>query len=665
MKAPDRPESDRGTAREIGRAPVIGRIVQVLAFLLTASAVLWAADVPSRLGVSIYTEQFLAIILGFSLAIVFLVPRRTGTQDTLDGPPPNVLDIGLSAIGFGLSMWIAIAYPSLVGRAMLLPIDGLIIAVVMFSLIIEGLRRAVGWTLVIVVLAICSYGTIGHLVPGPLQTREVAPERLAVYLGFDPNGLLGLTLMVAATVVVAFVFFGQLLLKSGGADFFNDIALATMGRRRGGSAKISIVASGLFGSISGVVVSNIVATGVVTIRLMTGSGFKRHTAAAIEATASTGGQIVPPVMGAVAFLMADILQRPYVEIVIAAIIPAFLYYIALFVQADLQAARDDIAPVEETLIPRARDVLATGWVFVLPFVLIIVALFTLNLRPETAAVWGAGGALAIGLILGYRGKRMGLKDILGAMTETGRTIVDIIMIAAAAGFIIGTLNITGLGFGLTFTLVSLGDDNLFVLLLISAAVCLVLGMGMPTVGVYLLLAVLVAPSLVQSGVDPIAAHLFIFYLGMMSMVTPPVGIGAFFAAFIAGAKPMQTAFTAMRFGWTAYIIPFLFVFSPALIMKGNWYGIAVAVAAASAGVYGVSAGFAGYLNGPASRLVRVAAVFAGGLLLINPGIAGERAYWLNAAGLLLLVAVLLYQRFGARSQWLGRPSTVSAEKRSG
>ena len=646
MNAPATSDAEGDNRRQTVKAAAVGHVVNALALLLTVSAVLWAADVPSRMGISVYTEQFLAIILGLSLAIVFLVPRKMGQVSAKDSAKslPNTLDIILSALGLGLSLWIAIDYPSLVSRAMLLPTDGLLIAAALFVLIIEGLRRAVGWTLVIVVLAICAYGTIGHLVPGPLQTREVAPDRLAIYLGFDPNGLLGLTLMVAATVVIAFVFFGQLLLKSGGADFFNDIALATMGRQRGGSAKISIVASGLFGSISGVVVSNIVATGVVTIRLMTGSGFKRHTAAAIEATASTGGQIVPPVMGAVAFLMADILQRPYVEIVIAAIIPAFLYYIALFVQADLQAARDDIAPVDEAMIPRARDVLKTGWVFVLPFAAIVVALFTLNLRPETAAIWGAAGALLIGVVLGYRGKRMGIKDVLGAMTETGKTIVDIIMIAAAAGFIIGTLNITGLGFGLTFTLVALGDGSLFLLLLISAAVCLILGMGMPTVGVYLLLAVLVAPSLIQSGVEPIAAHLFIFYLGMMSMVTPPVGIGAFFAAFIAGAKPMQTAFTAMRFGWTAYIIPFLFVFSPVLIMKGAWHEIVLAVAAASLGVYAVSAGFAGYLVGPAGRSVQAVAILAGGLLLINPGIAGSAAYWLNMGGAILLAAVVFRQK---------------------
>ena len=618
---------------------------KALAFALTSSAVVWAADLPSRLGFAFYTEQFLAVVLGLSLALVFITQRDTDDFDPdgrlRHGPP--VLDWAFSCLGLGLCLWVAIAYPSLLARAMLLPWDGLVIAAILFLLILEGLRRAVGWTLVIVVLVICGYGLVGHLVPGALQTREVAPERLIVYLGFDPNGLLGLTLMVASTVVIAFVFFGQLLLKSGGADFFNDIALASMGRRRGGSAKISIVASGLFGSISGVVVSNIVATGVVTIRLMTQSGFKRHTAAAIEAVASTGGQIVPPVMGAVAFLMADILQKPYAEIVVAAVIPAFLYYVAVFAQADLQAARDEIAPVDPAIIPNAGKVISAGWPFALPFAAIVIALFSFNQRPETAALWGAGAALLVGLIRGYGGKRMTFGDLAGAMINTGRAIVDIIMIAAAAGFIIGTLNVTGLGFGLTFTLVGLGKDSLLLLLLVSAAVCLVLGMGMPTVGVYLLLAVLVAPSLIQSGVEPIAAHLFIFYLGMMSMVTPPVGIGAFFAASIAGARPMQTAFTAMRFGWTAYIIPFLFVFSPALIFKGTWSEILFAVAAASLGVFALSAGFVGYLGGKAGLVVRIAAACSGILLLLNPQIAGPWSLWLNATGACVLIILFALQ----------------------
>lgn len=612
----------------------LARIGNVFAALLTLTAVAWAADLPRTLfGIAPYTEQFLALVLACSLGLVFI--KKPGASVGLD--------LVISLVGLVTALWVMWNYPRLIFEQMSLPADGLTAGLILFVLILEALRRCTGWPLVIVVACIGLMGLIGHTIPGALQTREVAPERMLMYLAYDANGLFGLTLNVAATVVIAFVLFGQLLLKSGGADFFNEIAISLMGRRRGGSAKIAVVASGLFGSISGVVVSNIVATGVVTIRMMITAGYRRHQAAAIEAVASTGGQIVPPVMGAVAFLMADILQRPYTEIVIAAIVPALLYYVAVFAQVDLQAARDNIALVDESEIPDTGDVIKHGWVFVVPFAAIVLALFSFGQRPETAALYGGAAALLIGLVKGYR-KRMGLAEIWRALCETGSSVVDIVMIAAAAGFIIGVLNITGLGFGLTFVLVSLGGESLLALLLIGAAVCLVLGMGMPTVGVYLLLAVLIAPSLVQSGVDPIASHLFIFYLGMMSMVTPPVGIGAFFAAAIAKAPPMQTAVVAMRYGWTAYVIPFLFVLSPTLILKGEPLIIAVDVVTAGVGVYLVSASAVGWLQVPLSPGAR-AMLIAAGLMLLAP-LSFAYGPWLNSIGAAFVVVSFLASRLG-------------------
>lgn len=623
-------EDDGGPSRLRQRVTYVG---QAAAALLTLAAVAWAADVPRTFGLAPYTEQFLALVLALSLALVFVLkPSRW-----------FALDMFLGAVGFITAFWVMWNYPRLIFEQMSLPADGLIAGGILFLLIMESLRRCTGWPLVIVVTSIALIGLVGHHIPGALQTREVAPERMLMYVSYDANGLFGLTLNVAATVVIAFVLFGQLLLKSGGADFFNDIATALMGRKRGGSAKIAVVASGLFGSISGVVVSNIVATGVVTIRMMVNAGYRRHQAAAIEAVASTGGQIVPPVMGAVAFLMADILQRPYTEIVVAAIVPALLYYVAVFAQVDLQAGRDDIALVDESEIPDTGSVFRHGWVFVVPFAAIVLALFVFGQRPETAALYGGGAALLIGIFKGYK-RRMTIVEVWNALCEAGSSVVDIVMIAAAAGFIIGVLNISGLGFGLTFVLVSLGGESLIALLLIGAAVCLILGMGMPTVGVYLLLAVLIAPSLVQSGVDPIAAHLFIFYLGMMSMVTPPVGIGAFFAAAIAKAKPMQTAFVAMRYGWTAYVIPFLFVLSPTLILKGEPLHIAIDVVTAAVGVYLISAAAVGWLQAPLSSVARLALILAGVALLVPLSFAFGP--WLNGGGAVFVVFIFLVHRLG-------------------
>lgn len=613
---------------------IMALIRRCLGIFITLAAISYASDLFSRLGIAIYTEQYLAVILGTSLALIFLNPRKSAKASK------PIIDIFLAIIGLLTSLYLAIQYPDLVEHQLDLPLDGLVISAILFVLILEGLRRVVGITLVIVVLLFVVFALLGHQLSGPLQTRQIDLDRLLVYIGVDTNGMLGLTLNVAATIVIGFILFGQLLLRSGGADFFNDIALALMGKSKGGSGKIATIASALFGSISGVVVSNIVATGVVTIRMMKKGGFKPHTAAAIETVASTGGQIMPPVMGAVAFLMAEFLQISYSAVVLAALVPAILYYAALYFQVDLEAAKEQIKPIDPKLIPSKRKILKNGWVFVVPFAAIILALFMFNQRPETAALWGALGALLVGLVKGYNGKRMNGKVVLACLEETGQSIVDIIMIGAAAGFIIGILNITGLGFGLTYFLVELGQGNLFLLLLISAVVCIVLGMGMPTVGVYLLLAVLVAPSLIQVGVEPIAAHLFIFYLGMMSMVTPPIAIGAFFAASIADADPLKTAFTSMRLGWTAYIIPFLFVTTPALLLIGTIDQIIITVISALIGVWAVSVGFSGYFKNKLNLLPRTAFILAGGLFLAPNFQGGDAPVVPKLVGLALLASLI-------------------------
>lgn len=332
--------------------------------------------------------------------------------------------------------------------------------------------------------------------------------------------------------------------------------------------------------------SNILATGVVTIPMMKKSGFRPAQAGAIEATASNGGQLMPPVMGAVAFLMADFLQIPYAEVAIAALIPSVLYYAALFVQADLEAAKAGIRPTPSAEIPCVVKVLGQGWAFLTPFAVVIYALFSLQVEAERAAMYVCATVLVVGCALGYGTWRLTLRRVWDCVVRTG--------ISAAAGIIMGFLQLTGLGFALTMALVKLGAVNLLLLLIIAAFLCILLGMGKPTLGVYVLLAVLIVPALVEVGVQPLAAHLFILYLGMMSFVTPPVAIAAFFAANIAKSNPMETGWTAMRFSWTAYIVPFLFVMSPTLLMQGSAADILLAVATAVVGVWFVSAGMIGF-----------------------------------------------------------------------
>jgi TRAP transporter 4TM/12TM fusion protein len=423
-----------------------------------------------------------------------------------------------------------------------------------------------------------------------------------------------------------------------------------MGRTRGGSAKIAVVASSLFGTISGSAVSNVLSTGVVTIPLMRKAGYKPHSAAAIEAVASTGGQLMPPVMGAVAFIMAEYLNVPYTDVVIAAIVPSLLYYVSLFIQADLEAAREGIAPVPRELIPRLAPVLTSGWVFAVPFFVLIYGMFWLNLLPEEAALYSSGVLLLVGLVLGYRGKRMGWRDAFDAIARTGILVLDLVMIGAAVGLIIGILNQSGLGFALTL------------LLLLAGVVCFVLGMGMPTLAVYILVATLIAPAMVETGINPMAAHMFVLYLAMLSFITPPVCIAAFAAANLARADPMRTGFAASRFGWSAFVVPFLFVFEPSLLLQGKPTELIHDVGTAIAGVWIASMGFAGYSTRPIGWLARAAYVVAGFVLLVPASLLpghGASTY-LGIALAAALLAGDVWRARRARSQSAAAPPASQA-----
>lgn len=642
-------------------APPPGGAVRIATTLLGAGIALagiaWGADLYRTAGWNFLAEQFLAVVLGMSLAMVYIVrPFRAA-----DAPRERVpwYDWILAAVSLATGIYMGWHYPRMLGEFFNFPWDVLIVTWLLLILVLEGLRRSSGWPLVIVVLAFFAYALVGHLVSGSLQTREVELNAMVVYLGLDTSGLFGLVLLIGVTVVIPFVFFGQLLSSSGGANFFNDISLALMGRFRGGAAKISVLASSLFGSINGIVVSNILATGVITIPMMKKSGFKPEHAAAIEASASNGGQLMPPVMGAVAFLMADFLQISYGEVAIAALVPSLLYYFALFIQADLEAAKGNILRVPAKDIPRLLRVLAKGWLFMLPFAVLIYALFWLNREPENAAIYACLAVMLIGFVFGYSAQRLTLAEIWNCVVRAGVSSADIIMIAAAAGFIMGILQITGLGFALTIFLVDMGAGNVLLLLFISAVLCIILGMGMPTLGVYVLLAVLIVPALVEVGVSPLAAHMFILYLGMMSFVTPPVAIAAFFAANLAKADPMKTGWAAMRFSWTAYIVPFLFVFSPTLLLQStSWSAILLSVSTAIIGVWFVSAGMIGYGLRRMPALWRIVSTVGGFLLLLPPEMTGW-AWIANVAGFLLAASVLASEYVASRA--MAEAGKVAAE----
>ncbi|MCE8005621.1 TRAP transporter fused permease subunit [Aestuariivita sp.] len=586
-----------------GWAPAIAGVLSNTAIVI---AVAWAAGLHRGLGIPVYTEQFLALMLGLALAITFL---------TLRSRLLPALDWALALAALAGGGWLALRYPSLSIDASIDPLVGLPVAVPLLVALVEGLRRCAGWPLTLIILVFLTYGYFGNLVPGTFQALAIRPERLTVQLALDTNGVLGTPLLIAATVVVVFVTFGRLLEHLGGAEFFTRLAALAMGTFRGGAAKVSILASSLFGSISGSAVSNVATTGVVTIPLMKRSGFPARSAAGIEAVASTGGQLMPPVMGASAFLMAEFLEIPYAQVVVAALVPAILYYIALFVLADLISARDRIGGIDRDAVATSIS-LTRGWPFVVPFVALVVALFVLNYQPATAGLVAGATLMLVAPLLPEGLARLNPLRLWKAVAAAGQTLAQIIIITAAAGIVIGVLNETGLSFGLTSSLTRIAGDSVILLLVLAALISIVLGMGMPTIAVYVLLAALVAPALVRLGIEPIAAHLFVLYFGMMSMITPPVAIAAFAAASLGNSDPMRTGFEAMKFGWPAYVLPFAFALNPALILNGSGLmASAIGIVTTTLGVIVISAAIVGYAKGRMSFFARLGALGLGTALI--------------------------------------------------
>ena len=623
---------------------VARRLIFAGTALLTLASFAFALQFYRTIGLRIYNEQFLAGMVALALALVFMTqPLRLGV------PRPRIpwYDWALAALSLAIGIHLILRYPALSEDMTARPLDGVLVAFVVVAIIMEALRRTVGMALTIIVFVFLVYAPLGQYVSGSLAGLPVKVPQLAYYLIWDPGSMLGLPVLVAATIVIAFVFFGALLFASGGSAFFTDIALAMMGRYRGGSAKIAVTASCMFGMISGSAVSNVASVGVLTIPLMRRGGYPAHVAAAIEAVASTGGQLMPPVMGAAAFLMAEFLQVPYRDVAIAAALPALLYYYALFVQADLLAAKSGLSSFTGPDIPAGWAVIKKGWHFLIPFGVLIYGLFWLNWSPELAALAASGVLVVTGSTLGYGDTKLKFGDILNALRSTGLASLDLLIITAAAGFIIGVLNISGLSFALTLLLVQIGSGHLWLLLILAALVSIILGMGMPTVGVYVLLAALVAPALVKVGLSPMASHMFVLYFGMMSMITPPVALAAYAAASLANTDPMRTGWVAVRFGWIAFVIPFLFIRAPSLLLEGSLTSIVIALVSSLIGVWLICAAFEGYGLRALSAPIRIGFGIAG-ILLFIPAESIPYGEWTDIVGSVSGVTLFTYEYMAVR-----------------
>jgi len=626
----------------------IGPVVaSTLGAILTLICVGWALNVPSRLGVAFYTEQLLVLAVGLAVGVIFFSLSWRGKPHAGRLPLIDIL-FGIAAVFIGC--WMSTQYQRLLDDVSYYTPEIVALSVLIVPLVLEALRRCTGMALLLIVLFFICYGMVAHYAPMALRGKPADFIPLITYLAFDTNAMLGSPVKVGAEIVILFLLMGDALIRAGGGEFFIDLARSLLGKKRGGPAKICVVGSGLFGMISGSAVSNVASIGPLTIPMMIRTGYPPKIAGAIEAVGSTGGQLMPPVMGAAAFLMADFLELPYAEVALAATIPAVLYYLALYWQVDLMAAKSKLAALDEE-IPRARDVLKDGWHFIVPIAALIFMLFTYTTAPELAAIVATVTIFIVGMVRGYRGTRLKLGDLWNSLGATGRASADLFMTLAAAGFVIGVLNLSGLGFAMTIWLIGLAGQNLWVLLVICALVSLVLGMGMPTTAVYVLLAVLAGPSLIQAGVTKMAAHMFILYFGMLSMITPPVALAAYAAANISKAGPMETGWAAVRIGWAKFVLPFMFVLSPTLLMKGPPVAIIFDTVTAMIGIYLATCGMLGHFRRPLSLPLRGLLCLAGFAAIIPDSQFGlVFPGFVSLAGVAVGGTILLVEYLATRGQ---------------
>ncbi len=629
--------------------------VRLLLSSLTILGSLWALGVHHSLPWAFFNQQYLGLFLALALASAFLAVKARPKEP---GDRVPWYDWFFAAASLVVGGYVAVMYPIIAYRLGALSPDRWILGGLAILLVLETTRRVAGGTLAWVALGCILYAKFGYFFPGLLYTKGSSWARIASYLYLDSGGILGVPLDVAASVLVAYIFFGQALYAVGGDKFLIDLALVAMGRYRGGSAKVSIVSSALFGMVSGSAVANVAVNGAISIPMMKRTGYTAHMAAAIEAVASTGGQIMPPVMGAAAFLMAEFLSISYGQVALAAAIPACLYYLAVFVQVDLEAAKNGLAGLPQDQIPKLRAVMRRGWVFLIPLLILVYALMFQNWDAGKAGMAAVIAVFAVGTL--KKETRPSLKKILASVEEAGRTMLDITTIVALAGIVIGTLQLSAIAFKLSMLLVTISGGHALLLLTLTALGCLFLGLPLPTTVVYIMLAVLAAPALVQVGILPLAAHLFLFYFGMISLITPPDCLPVYVAAAIAKADFWKTGWIGMRLAIAAYIVPFVFAFHPALILVGTAPEIILAIVTASVGVFFLGAGCAGYLF----RLLgwgKRGMLGLASLLLLLPKWSGASLI-ADAAGLALGVVIILWEWNRASAEAvLARAGRVASE----
>ena len=541
-----------------------------IGYLLTiygAGFILWStyAAVFSRLDALVLVTLFLSfmLVLVFSTIAASSEPSPTGESSV---PAYDwIFVIASIACGF----YFAVNSEAIATRITLLdPLSTVDIgfATILIVLCLEVCRRTVGLLLTGIVIGFMAYNLYGHVLPTPFGHGYISYEHFLDIMIFTTDGLFGTPLRVAATYVLLFVLFGTFLANAGGGEFFNNLAASVAGARVGGPAKIAVVSSGLYGTISGSPTSDVVTTGSITIPMMKKIGYPATVAGAVEVAASTGGSILPPVMGSAAFIMAEYTGIPYLEIVVASTIPAMLYYFSVYSQVHYTSVRLGLKGLDKSAVPPLFETMKNGGLFLVPLAAIVWALFE-GYSPTFVALFGAVAVIGISFI--RKQTRLSPKRVLESLAETAKRLAPVVGACTAAGFVIGGITMTGLAAKLSALVFLMTGNLVWLTLIVAAIMTIILGMGMPTVSSYILAAVLIGPLLIKLGIPEMAAHLFLLYYAVLSAITPPVAVAAFAAASIANDNPMRISFKGVQFAVGAFLLPFFFVLDPALLGEGS------------------------------------------------------------------------------------------------
>jgi len=514
-----------------------------------------------------------------------------------------------------------------------LTITDWIVAMVAITLAMEACRRAVGITLVALLALFLVHCLFGPYFPGPLNQAAVDPMRLVDHLFFTTQGLYGSITGISATYVLMFVLLGAVLEKARGGDLFMNLAAGLMGQQPGGPGKAAVLASGLFGSISGAAVANVYATGTFTIPLMIKTGFKRQFAAAVEAVASASGQLVPPIMGSAAFLIADFTQTPYVQVAKAAALPAFLYLFAVYFMVHLETKKFDLPAMELDQVRKARREIRLDIHMLLVLVVVVILLID-RTTPFYAAFAGVVCTVLFSFLRPHT--QLSLRALIGAFEVGARRIAPIAAALFIAALVVGTIELSGLGLRFTSILINITGGNLLLTLLLVMVSCIILGMGLPTSAAYMIVAIFGAPALIKLGIEPLAAHFFVFYYAIISAITPPVAVAAYAAATIAGTPMQRTGLTAMKLGAAVYLVPFVMVYSPALLSIGSAGEIILAFATGVVGVIALATAVQGFLIVALTIPERFVAILAAASLLHGD-------WRSDTVGALLLTGIVITQ----------------------